>query len=88
MLCSRVRSKIINFSVLNSTRKLEFFNLGCLNFADGAVKIIWTNLIRKQQLLSYAMVITDDVAIGVRLAFCRNAILFLLATSIEDYVLM
>lgn len=48
MLCSRVRSKIINFSVLNSTRKLEFSNLGCLNFADGAVKIIWTNLIRKQ----------------------------------------
>lgn len=34
------------------------------------------------------MVITDDVAIGVRLAFCRNAILLLLATSIEDYVLM
>ena len=48
MLCSRVRSKIINFSVLNWTRKLEFSNLGCLNFADGAVKIIWTNLIRKQ----------------------------------------
>ena len=35
------------------------------------------------------MVITDAVAIGVRLAFCRNnAILFLLPTSIEDYILM